>query len=88
MRRTCLGLHSRSRCSVPLVLRLPPPLGMVSFVDQRKVRHKRDPGRCYLKAGFRLVGTTRKAGLLAFQLLPADMPPALAPIGAQMEMSA
>jgi hypothetical protein len=29
-----------------------PALGMVTFVDPRKVRHKRDPGRCYRKAGF------------------------------------
>lgn len=52
-----------------------PALGMVTFVDASKVRHKRDPGRCYLKAGFRRVGET-KGGLLAFQLLPHDMPPA------------
>ncbi len=25
---------------------------MVSFVDATKVRHKRDPGRCFLRAGF------------------------------------
>lgn len=30
-----------------------PPLGMVTFVDTAKTRAKRDPGRCYLKAGFR-----------------------------------
>src|SRR5512146_3423520 len=51
----------------------PPALGMVTFVDAGKVRHKRDPGRCYLRAGFRHVGET-KGGLLAFQMLPADMP--------------
>lgn len=51
----------------------PPDLGMVTFVDRSKVRRKRDPGRCYIKAGFRLVGTT-KAGLLAFQMLPDEMP--------------
>jgi hypothetical protein len=50
-----------------------PALGIVSFVDASKVRHKRDPGRCYLRAGWTLVGTT-KGGLLAFQQLPADMP--------------
>lgn len=36
----------------------PPPLGMVTFVDAEKVRHKRDPGRCFLRAGFRPVGKT------------------------------
>lgn len=29
-----------------------PELGMVTFVDAGKVRRKRDPGRCYLRAGF------------------------------------
>lgn len=55
-----------------------PDLGMVTFVDPMKVRHKRDPGRCYRRAGFRHVGST-KGGLLAFQMLPADMPEAAQP---------
>jgi hypothetical protein len=55
-----------------------PELGMVSFVDPSKVEHKRQPGRCYLKAGFRLVGRT-KGGLLAFQMLPDEMPEPLEP---------
>lgn len=63
--------HTRDRW--PLMT---PELGMVSFVDAGKVRHKRDPGRCYRKAGFRLVGET-KGGLLAWQLLPEDMPAAV-----------
>jgi hypothetical protein len=50
-----------------------PPLGMVTFVDPKKVRHKRDLGRCYRKAGFSVAGET-KGGLLALQMLPADMP--------------
>jgi hypothetical protein len=57
-----------------------PPLGLVTFVDAAAVRHKRDPGRCYLRAGFRRVGETQ-GGLLAFQMLPADMPSAEAPLG-------
>ena len=56
----------------------PPSLGMVTFVNTEKVRHKRDPGRCYLKAGFRRVGET-KGGLVALQMLPDAMPPAEAP---------
>lgn len=56
-----------------------PPLGMVTFVDPTKTRAKRDPGRCYRKAGFRHVGYT-KAGLVALQLLPADMPEPCAPL--------
>jgi hypothetical protein len=35
-----------------------PDLGMVTFVDPAKVRRKRDPGRCFLRAGFRNVGET------------------------------
>jgi hypothetical protein len=54
-----------------------PPLGMVTFIDAGKVRHKRDPGRCYRKAGFRHVGFTA-GGLHAFQMLPGDMPEAAA----------
>ena len=56
-----------------------PALGMITFVDTRKTRKKRDPGRCYLRAGFRSVGTT-KGGLIALQLLPDDMPSAAQPI--------
>lgn len=51
----------------------PPTLGMVSFVDADKVRHKRDPGRCYLKAGWKRCGQT-KGGLVALQLLPEQFP--------------
>jgi hypothetical protein len=29
-----------------------PPLGLVTFVDPEKTRRKRDPGRCYRRAGF------------------------------------
>jgi len=51
----------------------PPEIGMVTFVNPSKVRRKRDPGRCFLRAGFLRVGTT-KGGLIALQLLPTDMP--------------
>ena len=56
----------------------PPPLGMITFVDASKVKRKRDPGRCFLKAGFRLVGETKVHRRLALQLLPGDMPAACA----------
>jgi hypothetical protein len=55
-----------------------PALGMISFVDAGKIRHKRDPGRCYRKAGFQHVGFT-EGGLWAFQLLPEAMPAAELP---------
>jgi hypothetical protein len=51
----------------------PPPLGLITFVDASKVRHKRDPGRCYLRAGFERVGMTQ-GGLIALQMLPDAMP--------------
>ena len=59
-----------------------PELGMVTFVDAGKVARKRDPGRCYVRAGFHACGET-KSGLLAFQMLPAEMPEAMEPIVAQ-----
>lgn len=51
----------------------PPTLGMVTFVDADKTRRKRDPGRCYRRAGFKHVGFTA-GGLWAFQMLPSEMP--------------
>jgi hypothetical protein len=63
----------------------PPALGIVSFVDAAKVRRKRDPGRCYRRAGFAHVGFTR-GGLYAFQLLPEAMPERMMPLGAQLSL--
>ena len=57
-----------------------PPLGMVTFIDASKVRHKRDPGRCYLRAGFQPAGAT-KGGLVAVQMLPDAMPEPMRPDG-------
>lgn len=59
-----------------------PPLGMVTFVDRSKVRRKRDPGRCFIRAGFGYVGET-EGGLLAFLMTPGNMPDPERPIGAQ-----
>lgn len=58
----------------------PPALGIVSFVDADKTRRKRDPGRCYVKAGWKRVGHT-KGGLIALQQLPDAMPEPQHPIG-------
>ncbi len=52
----------------------PPELGMITMVAPEHVRHKRDPGRCYLKAAFKQVGVTKIHKRLVFQLVPADMP--------------
>jgi hypothetical protein len=57
----------------------PPPLGMITFIDRRKVkptivRGKSTWGYTYKRAGFEEVGET-KGGLLALQLLPDRMGP-------------
>ncbi len=44
-----------------------PAEGFVTFVDAKKTRRKRDPGRCYRKAGWRPAGMT-KGGLHALVL--------------------
>ena len=61
----------------------PPALGMVTFVQPSAVRRKRDPGRCYRRAGFRVVGATEVHQHVALQLLPHEMPPAESAHGAQ-----
>lgn len=63
----------------------PSPQGIVTFVDPSRVRRKRDPGRCYLRAGFRRVGVT-KGGLITLQLLPYEFPAPQAAISAQAEI--
>lgn len=63
----------------------PPALGLITFVNAAKVRHKRDVGRCYLRAGNQRVGET-KGGLLAFQLLPKDMPDACPAVDRQVRL--
>lgn len=76
------GLSSeliREAIAVTRAIWEPPALGLVTFVDARKTRAKRDPGFCYRRAGFRHVGFT-KGGLWAFQLPPAEMPLAAQPL--------
>ncbi len=63
--------------------------GMVTFVDPSAIRHKRDPGRCFRRAGFRPVGWTRRRHRLAL-LLPTEEIFALgelAPLGAQLSFA-
>lgn len=64
-----------------------PALGMITFVDADEVRHKRDPGRCFLRAGFERDGET-EGGLLAFRMPPEAMPAACAPLGSNVELFA
>jgi hypothetical protein len=56
-----------------------PAAGVVTFVDPRAVRAKRDPGRCYLRAGFQDAGTTA-GGLIALHLPPDRIPPPAEPL--------
>lgn len=63
----------------------PPALGMITFVNAAKVRHKRDPGRCFIKAGFTNVGKT-EGGLVALQMMPDAMPEAVKPYTAQLSL--
>jgi hypothetical protein len=57
----------------------PPPLGFVTFVDASKTRRKRDPGRCFVKAGWVRLSERTKSGLIVLQQLPEDMPPPMPP---------
>jgi hypothetical protein len=51
----------------------PPRDGFLTFVDAGKVRPKRDPGRCFIRAGFERAGTT-KGGLVILRLPVERMP--------------
>lgn len=62
-----------------------PSQGCITFVDPKSVRHKRDPGRCYQRAGFRRVGFT-KGGLHVLQLHPSDFPASCPAFGTQIEL--
>ena len=62
-----------------------PALGFITFVDADKTRRKRDPGRCYRKAGWAHVGYTA-GGLVALQQLPDEMPEPATPMGAQLSL--
>ena len=63
-----------------------PSLGMITFIDRDKVKHKRDYGRCYRRAGFIEAGET-EGGLLALQLLPSAMPDMEPPMGVSEEFA-
>ncbi len=60
----------------------PPDAGMVTFVDPGRVRQKRDPGRCFRRAGFRPAGATA-SGLIALVLAAQEMPAPVSAIGHQ-----
>lgn len=58
---------------------------MVTFVDAAQVRRKRDPGRCYRRAGFEHVGFT-DGGLWTLRLSVERMPVPAAPLGLQLTL--
>jgi hypothetical protein len=62
-----------------------PAQGLITFVNPKKIRSS-NPGFCFLRAGFRRAGETKKRKLVVLQLLPADMPPAAPPLGGQMDL--
>lgn len=67
----------------------PPPIGIVTFIDPTKTKRKRDPGRCYRRAGFvNAMPRTTEGGLVAVQMLPDAMPMAEAPLNAQLSLIA
>ncbi len=73
----------------------PPTEGMITFVDPAKTRRKRDPGRCFRRAGFHVSGSettcvgcngkppATEGGLVALHMDAVSMPPPAQPIGAQ-----
>lgn len=75
----------------------PPTQGMVTFIDATKTLRKRDPGRCFRKAGFHRSGDrpccvgkppSTAGGLIALHLSASDVPAAPQPVGATASMFA
>lgn len=73
----------------------PPDEGMITFIDPTKTKHKRDPGRCFRRAGFHVSGTApccdfkppaTEGGLVALHMAPWQFPPAAQPVGAQASL--
>lgn len=63
-----------------------PPGGFLTFVDAGKVRRKRDPGRCFRRAGFAPVGFTKDRGLVVLRLIPELFPQPINAESAQLAM--
>lgn len=70
----------------------PPPSHLaypfITFIDADKVRPKRDPGYCYLQAGWEQIGVTPYASLLVLGLRCDRFPAAEPPAGAQYILEA
>lgn len=78
----------REACAATIALwgAPPPPHGLITFVDERAVRPKRDPGRCFRRAGFVEIGRTSERDLLVLGLAPERFPPAESPLYAQLAL--
>ena len=66
----------------------PPSGGSVTTVDARKVRRKRDPGRCFIRAGYRPIGHTKDRDLVILHLMPADHPAPESAVHTQLRLEA
>lgn len=62
------------------------PAGFLTFVDLERIRRKRDPGRCFRRAGFEPIGHTLDRGLLVLRLEPAAFPDAEPALALQLEL--
>jgi hypothetical protein len=60
-------------------------VSMVTFIDRDKVRHKRDFGRCYIRAGFVRCHDT-EGGLATVHISPDALPEPKAPYSYQAEL--
>ena len=60
---------------------------LVTFIDRGKTKPKKDPGYCYLRAGFERIGKTQ-GGLVALGLRLGAMPAPEPAIGTPVELAA
>lgn len=76
----------------------PPEAGMITFIDEDKTRKKRDPGRCFRRAGFHVSGTmpccagkpsrTIDRDLLVLHIGPGEIPPPIPALRRQGDLFA
>lgn len=45
---------------------------LYTYVNENKIRRKRDPGRCFIRAGWHVCGRTTGAGLIILEILPKE----------------